>query len=432
MRARQRFLSPSPLVQTGLGLESHVQLEYIVCTSCTYRAMQSTATLSEREPLWANVHWVDDDPKLPHAPRNSWAWVHPLFWAACHDATTSAALTPLIPSSAACNVAIKPSSSRHRCNRAIGIATMAPNLLLAVVVVACVIRFSSSSEVPQLHRLPFCELHITSIPQHDREALRDEFAVWMQHKRIAKDMSDLRQRVLDPPKEPAEKFAWKTSMDASQVLARQQASAASATEAEARLGTIMARLREAQLIPAATTDLDLRHCLMGRLNPHKFPAQPVVSFMLQYFKRPHIIGDFVTSLQACNHVVPSEFLVNADNPHEGQHWAELSWNTSGFVVPVFSNNIHEIRSYNRLASLARGKYLVFLQVGGGGGGGRGGSHGQACITATSIHQPLGRAPGKAGLRGLPLEGKDFCSRTRALGGVGGWGYREAYRGVVGM
>lgn len=30
------------------------------------------------------------------------------------------------------------------------------------------------------------------------------------------------------------------------------------------------------------------------------------------------------------------------------------------VVPVFSWNIHEIRAYNRMASLARGKYLVLL------------------------------------------------------------------------
>ncbi len=34
----------------------------------------------------------------------------------------------------------------------------------------------------------------------------------------------------------------------------------------------------------------------------------------------------------------------------------------GFVVPVFSNNVHEIRSYNRLAALARGSVLVMLQV----------------------------------------------------------------------
>lgn len=34
----------------------------------------------------------------------------------------------------------------------------------------------------------------------------------------------------------------------------------------------------------------------------------------------------------------------------------------GFVVPVFSDDVHEIRAYNRLAALARGSVLVMLQV----------------------------------------------------------------------
>lgn len=36
-------------------------------------------------------------------------------------------------------------------------------------------------------------------------------------------------------------------------------------------------------------------------------------------------------------------------------------------MPVLSNNVHEIRAYNRLASLARGKILIMLQVGRGPG-----------------------------------------------------------------
>lgn len=65
---------------------------------------------------------------------------------------------------------------------------------------------------------------------------------------------------------------------------------------------------------------------------------------------------------ACNKLVPSELVVNVDSPQEGAMWANLSYATQGFVVPVFSHNIHEARSYNRMASLARGKYLIFLQV----------------------------------------------------------------------
>ena len=43
--------------------------------------------------------------------------------------------------------------------------------------------------------------------------------------------------------------------------------------------------------------------------------------------------------------------------------ADLAHNTSGFVIPVFSANVHEIRAYNRLASLAKGRVVVVLQVG---------------------------------------------------------------------
>ena len=48
-------------------------------------------------------------------------------------------------------------------------------------------------------------------------------------------------------------------------------------------------------------------------------------------------------------------------------WSELAHNTSGWVVPVMSANLHEIRAYNRLAALARGRVMVILQVCVGGG-----------------------------------------------------------------
>ena len=50
-----------------------------------------------------------------------------------------------------------------------------------------------------------------------------------------------------------------------------------------------------------------------------------------------------------------------DHPEDHEAWAWASYNASGVVVPVFSANIHEIRSYNRLAHLARGDVVVILQ-----------------------------------------------------------------------
>ncbi|EFJ43334.1 hypothetical protein VOLCADRAFT_106909, partial [Volvox carteri f. nagariensis] len=59
--------------------------------------------------------------------------------------------------------------------------------------------------------------------------------------------------------------------------------------------------------------------------------------------------------------LPCELVVNVDNPHEAGDWAEVAHASRGFVVPVFSANIHEARGYNRAARAARGKYLIIWQ-----------------------------------------------------------------------
>ena len=56
-----------------------------------------------------------------------------------------------------------------------------------------------------------------------------------------------------------------------------------------------------------------------------------------------------------------------DHPQDNGPWALASYNTSGLVVPVFSNNVHEVRSYNRLAHNARGDVLILVWVWGGRG-----------------------------------------------------------------
>ncbi|GIL65006.1 hypothetical protein Vafri_18839 [Volvox africanus] len=102
-------------------------------------------------------------------------------------------------------------------------------------------------------------------------------------------------------------------------------------------------------------------CMSHRLVPTAFTARPLVSLLLNYFKRPQVVKVISTNLRAaCASVsISCEIVVNVDNPHEGAMWAE----EAGFVVPVFSANLHEARGYNRAARLARGKYLVLWQVG---------------------------------------------------------------------
>ena len=52
--------------------------------------------------------------------------------------------------------------------------------------------------------------------------------------------------------------------------------------------------------------------------------------------------------------------MNVDNPQDVELWVQASYNTSGLVVPVFSYNVHEVRSYNRLAHMARGDILILV------------------------------------------------------------------------
>ncbi|GFR46798.1 hypothetical protein Agub_g8430 [Astrephomene gubernaculifera] len=102
-------------------------------------------------------------------------------------------------------------------------------------------------------------------------------------------------------------------------------------------------------------------CFSNRLHPDAFAGRPLVSVLLNYFKRAHIISRIASGLRsACSAAgIPCELVVNVDNPHEADAWAaEVQ---SGLVVPVFSANLHEARGYNRAARAARGSYLVIWQ-----------------------------------------------------------------------
>ncbi|GLI62803.1 hypothetical protein VaNZ11_005552 [Volvox africanus] len=100
-------------------------------------------------------------------------------------------------------------------------------------------------------------------------------------------------------------------------------------------------------------------CMSSQLLPASYIGRPVVSIMLNYFKRRHVVKEIAENMHAaCLSVsISCELVVNVDNPEEAGAWA----NEAGFVVPVFSANLHESRGYNRAARLARGKYLVVWQ-----------------------------------------------------------------------
>lgn len=137
---------------------------------------------------------------------------------------------------------------------------------------------------------------------------------------------------------------------------------------EAEVGRLIAAGR---LLPPSKkwNQPDFKACFMGRLNPHIYEGTPLVSFLLQYFKRPSSIHPIVDRVSFCHRPdngLPVELLVNVDSPEDALTWVSIAnnWTLSARgmeVTPVFHDNIHEIRSYNRLASLARGRVLVTLQ-----------------------------------------------------------------------
>jgi len=117
-------------------------------------------------------------------------------------------------------------------------------------------------------------------------------------------------------------------------------------------------------LPQGTTTDKLSSCLMARLNPRLYPQRPQVSFLLQYFRRPWMVGPLVSALRSCSEVT-TQLLVNVDDTQEGEEgaslWLSAASSTGGWVLPVLSSNLHEVRAYNRLAHLASGRLLVLLQ-----------------------------------------------------------------------
>eukprot|EP00198_Chlamydomonas_reinhardtii_P007599 XP_001696936.1 predicted protein [Chlamydomonas reinhardtii] len=123
-------------------------------------------------------------------------------------------------------------------------------------------------------------------------------------------------------------------------------------QAAANITAVVRQLRDGGLIAATTSVQDL---------PRLYPDTPLVSLALQYFRRPNAVPTYLQLLHACQRHMAIELVVNVDSPHEGRLWANVSAATGGAVVPVLSYNVHELRSYNRMTGMARGKYIVLLQ-----------------------------------------------------------------------
>ena len=93
-------------------------------------------------------------------------------------------------------------------------------------------------------------------------------------------------------------------------------------------------------------------------SPHHYTDSPTVSLVIQSFNHRENIHRIVDRLRD---TVADELIVCEDGSVDGSEkaWRQQLTRPNDFLIQ--SNDIHEIRTYNRAISLARGEFVVLLQ-----------------------------------------------------------------------
>lgn len=213
----------------------------------------------------------------------------------------------------------------------------------------------------------FCEHLTANISNHHKHELRDLFQKFQLHRRRWSELS----RVSDKQKQhstvqnktalPLPEREWLDEEVPPEIVLAARDIAKNHTETAERL--IQEILDQLFKNGTTTEKLSIAHagCFVHHLNPDIFPGRPVVSFMVEYYKRPWVIRPYVERLQKLCANTACELIVNVDSYTEAQEWVQIANETRGFVIPIFSNNIHETRGYNRAAGVARGQFVVICQ-----------------------------------------------------------------------
>lgn len=221
---------------------------------------------------------------------------------------------------------------------------------------------------PLCHRI-YKELFSMKFDRHFVLKMRDSLQEYQKLLRVVLDFEKTIAVQRNPPDDEDTVEGYRTSMSLDTLEERRKLYTFQRDAAKKAFDGYMAEITAVATTPAVQADLKfLPQCVVGALNAQLYPEMgddgPHVSFMVQYFKRTHQIAVLVTPLLACveREGLRGELLVNVDSPTDAAIWAQWAHNTSGFVIPVISNNVHEIRGYSRLARLATGKVLTALQV----------------------------------------------------------------------
>ncbi|KAG1661003.1 hypothetical protein FOA52_007168 [Chlamydomonas sp. UWO 241] len=214
--------------------------------------------------------------------------------------------------------------------------------------------------------LPHCTRLVGRLSPHQAQQLR---AAHQQYLGASARRDDLEQAIhfkQNPAQlKEVDAHTWDTPRTLEELRAERDAEE---TTKQKQLGEMTKQIRALKadgLVPESAKLEDVGPCVAGELDAGLFPGTPTVSFLLQYFKRPHMIDALWRPLAAIAKElhIQAELVANVDSsaPGEPAAWANLSYASNGFVVPVFSANVHEIRAYNRAAGIARGEFIVMLQ-----------------------------------------------------------------------
>lgn len=157
-------------------------------------------------------------------------------------------------------------------------------------------------QIPELQRLPFCEPIVGKLSHLHQETLRDGIQTYQHMTRRSRELQQIIHYKRNPPQKIEEQYAWKTSESIENLEKMLEAADKIKTTMYTKLYGELDKLQKEGALPQGADLTGVSACIMGRLNTHLFPYQPVVSFMLQYFKRPWMINKIVESLRGCNQV----------------------------------------------------------------------------------------------------------------------------------
>ena len=178
--------------------------------------------------------------------------------------------------------------------------------------ITLILIFTSLSS-SNIHRPLFCSQFINQSISHEHDAnlgrpfdhLRD--LIWTLTAASRKQLSlrlpiELKQK---PSEDQSMNEAFNDTRSLKELKeiqsswSRKEAAASRLIEAE-----VKRLIASHRLLPPSKwnwNEPDFKACFMGRLNPHIYEGAPLVSFMLQYFKRPSSIRPIVERLRLCHH-----------------------------------------------------------------------------------------------------------------------------------